>query len=81
MKKDKSRLLLKNYLKPLKKKKLVLDWTKRTRADVQLTIEDMLWDKLPDTKYTPELMQEKCELVYQHVYDSYYGAGLSIIVD
>jgi type I restriction enzyme M protein len=31
---------------------------------------------LPES-YTPELFQEKCELVYQHVYENYYGEGRS----
>jgi hypothetical protein len=60
--------------------KLVLDWKKRTRtrADVQVTIEDILYKKLPEPKYTPEIKQEKTILVYQHVYDSYSGAGQSV---
>ena len=28
--------------------------------------------------YDTDLYQQKCQLVYQHVYDSYYGAGKSI---
>jgi len=36
-------------LETLKEQKLVIDWKKkvRTRADVQLTIEDVLWEGLP----------------------------------
>ena len=48
----------------------------KTRAAVQLTIEQML-DKLP-VVFTSELYQQKCEVVYQHVYDSYYGMGRSL---
>jgi type I restriction enzyme, R subunit len=33
-------------------------------------------DYLPPV-YTPELYQLKCEAVYQHMYDSYYGEGRS----
>lgn len=68
-------------LKVLKQEKLVLDWRKRqqTRADVLFTIETVLDDMLPKT-YTPELYKEKCTVIYQHVYDSYYGAGKSIYV-
>jgi type I restriction enzyme R subunit len=63
-------------LDTLKKEKLVLDWRKKqqSRAAVRLSIEQML-DRLPDL-YTPELYRVKCEVVYQHVYDSYYGQGL-----
>jgi len=63
----------------LKKEKLVLDWRKRqqTRADVLLTIQAILDEELPRT-YTPEIYQQKCDLVYQHFYESYYGAGKSV---
>jgi type I restriction enzyme R subunit len=65
-------------LDTLKAERLVLDWRKRqqTRAGVQVTIRDTLY-KLPDA-YSDELFHQKCELVYQHVYDSYYGAGRGI---
>jgi type I restriction enzyme R subunit len=65
-------------LDTLKAERLVLDWRKRqqTRAAVQLLIEKTL-DKLPDT-YNQMLYYQKCMVVYQHVYDSYYGAYLSI---
>jgi type I restriction enzyme R subunit len=32
---------------------------------------------LPDT-YDQALFQQKCGLLYQHVYDSYFGQGRSI---
>ena len=65
-------------LETLKKEKLVLDWRKKqhSRAAVRLSIEQLL-DRLP-ALYTPELYRQKCELVYQHVYDSYYGQGNGI---
>ena len=67
----------KQLLETLKREKLVLDWKKRqsTRAAVRYTIETVL-DELPRT-YTPDLYQQKCELVYQHVFDSYSGQGQS----
>ncbi|MEE8526079.1 MAG: hypothetical protein V3T72_19245, partial [Thermoanaerobaculia bacterium] len=67
-----------DLLTTLKKEKLVLDWRKRqqSRAQVQVTIEDVLDGALPEP-YTPEIYESKCALVYQHVYDSYYGAGQS----
>ena len=65
-------------LQTLKEAKLVLDWKKkqRTRADVYTTVKTVL-DQLPRA-YTPELYQQKCDTVYQHVYDSYLGEGRSI---
>jgi len=65
-------------LQTLKEAKLVLDWRKkqRTRADVYATVKTVL-DELPRV-YTPELYQQKCDTVYQHVYDSYQGEGKSI---
>ncbi len=65
-------------LQTLKEAKLVLDWRKRqrTRADVYTTVKTIL-DELPRA-YTPELYQQKCDTVYQHVYDSYQGEGRSI---
>ncbi|TWU29647.1 type I restriction endonuclease subunit R [Bythopirellula polymerisocia] len=65
-------------LQTLKEAKLVLDWKKkqRTRADVYTTVRTVL-DQLPRA-YTPELYQQKCDTVYQHVYDSYLGEGRSI---
>ncbi len=68
-----------DLLETLKREKLVLDWRKRqqTRAQVRTTIELMLDRGLPPT-YSPDLYEAKCEAVYQHVYDSYYGQGASI---
>ena len=65
-------------LQTLKEAKLVLDWRKkqRTRADVYTTVKKLL-DELPRA-YTSELYQQKCDSVYQHVYDSYHGEGRSI---
>lgn len=68
----------KDLLETLKREKLSLDWKKRqtTRANVRLAVETIL-DQLPRT-YTPEIYREKCDLVYQHIYDSYYGQGQSL---
>ncbi len=44
-----------------------------TRAAVRYTIETVL-DELP-RRYTPDLYQKKCDVVYQHIFDSYYGQG------
>jgi type I restriction enzyme R subunit len=70
--------IARQLLQTLKQAKLVLDWRKklRTRADVYSTVK-MVLDELPRT-YTPELYQEKCDLVYRHVFDAYQGEGKSI---
>lgn len=67
-------------LETLKKEKLVLDWRKKqeTRAAVMIAIEESL-DTLPE-EYTKEIFDNKCALVYQHVYESYFGSGQSIYV-
>ena len=63
----------------LKQEKLVLDWRKRqqSRAMVRQAIEEVLDEGLPEV-YNPEIFTRKCELLYQHVYDSYFGSGRSI---
>ena len=70
----------KELLETLKKEKLVLDWKKRqtTRAAVRYTVETVL-DRLPRV-YAPQVYEQKCERVYQHVFDSYAGQSSSIYV-
>lgn len=65
-------------LEALKRERLVLDWRKRqqSRAAVRLSVEQIL-DRLPRS-YTPEVYRRKCDVVYQHVYDSYFGQDRSI---
>ena len=60
------------------RKVALLDWRKKqqSRAAVRLTIEEQL-DQLPE-KFAAEVYQQKCDLVYQHVYESYYGGGRSV---
>jgi type I restriction enzyme, R subunit len=71
----------KQLLETLKREKLVLDWKKRqsTRAAVRYTIETML-DELPRT-YTPDLYEQKCQTVYQHIFESYPGQGKSLYAE
>lgn len=68
----------KELLETLKKEKLVLDWRKKqqARAAVRLSIEEIL-DKLPPN-FDKQIYQKKCNVVYQHVYESYYGSGQSL---
>ncbi len=45
---------------------------------MRVAIEEILERQLPEA-YTPEVYQQKCEAVYQHVYESYLErAGVSI---
>lgn len=69
--------IARNLLQTLKQAKLVLDWRKklRTRADVFATVKTVL-DDLPRI-YTPDIYQEKCDLVYRHIFDAYQGEGHS----
>ena len=53
------------------------DPPQQVRASVRVTIETMLDKGLPRA-YTPEVYQEKSDLVYQHVFDNYFGAGRSV---
>ena len=75
---DKVKDVSRTLLNTLKHEKLVLDWRKRqqSRAAVKLTIQRIL-DELPE-RYSPELYEKKCDAVYQHIYDSYFGDGKSV---
>jgi type I restriction enzyme R subunit len=55
---------------------LVLDWRKRqsSRAKVEDAIKDLLDASLPRA-YTPELYQQKCSSVFEHIYESYPQSG------
>ncbi len=61
-----------------REQKLVLDWRKyqRTRADVRLTIEQVL-ERLPQ-RYSQQQYQVACDSVYQYIYDKYYSAERSV---
>ncbi len=65
-------------LSTLKRGKLVLDWRKQqaTRAAVRVTVEETL-DQLPDA-FTRQIYTQKCDAVYQHVFDSYWDDGHSV---
>jgi type I restriction enzyme, R subunit len=76
---DQVKQVARDLLGTLKREKLVLDWRKRqqTRAQVRLTVQQMLDAGLPRT-YTPDLYQQKCDVVYQHIYDAYVDASHNI---
>lgn len=63
----------KELLETLKAERIVLDWRKqqKTRAAVRVAIFDAL-ERLPEP-YTKDLYDQKCEVVYQHVYEAYTG--------
>jgi type I restriction enzyme, R subunit len=69
----------KDLLAKLKTEKLVLAWrTKRTtRAAVQLEIAKMLDTGLPE-KYTIDLYEQKCGVLFQHVLEKYPESGESV---
>ena len=69
----------KELLQKVTKEKFVLDWRKRqqSRAQVRVTIEEVLDKGLPE-KFPPDLYRQKCDVIYQHFYDSYFGEGKSI---
>jgi type I restriction enzyme, R subunit len=62
-----ARLLLKRV-----KQALVIDWRQKAqaRAQVRLAIEDELDEGLPRV-YTPELYQQKCSAIFEHVFESF----------
>ncbi|AKB28930.1 Type I restriction-modification system, restriction subunit R [Methanosarcina siciliae T4/M] len=69
----------KELLTTLKAEKLVLDWRKKQQAvaAVKKEIEDELDRGLPDS-YAVPTYEEKCNTVFQHIYDSYAGDNHSI---
>ncbi len=72
------KLVAKELLDTLKAERLVLDWRKqqKTRAAVRVAIFDAL-EQLPEP-YTNKLYDQKCELVYQHVYEMYLGGSQNL---
>ena len=76
--KEEVKAISKKLLIKLKQERLVLDWrnTQQARAGVKVTINRTL-EILPEC-YTDAMYDQKREVVYQHIYDSYAGAGTSI---
>jgi len=62
----------------LKRGKIVLDWRKEqsTRAAVRVAVEETL-DRLPE-KFTRQIYVQKCDIVYQHVFDCYWDDGHTV---
>ena len=70
--------IARELLEKLKAEKLILDWRKRqqARAAVRLTVEDVL-DALPAT-FTDEAYENKCNVIYEHIFDAYQSKDQSI---
>lgn len=68
---DQVKWVARDLLETLKREKLVLDWRKRqqTRATVLSCIKDIL-DHLPE-KYDKNVYEQKCDTVFQYVFDTY----------
>lgn len=78
---QKVKKVARELLSTLKHGKLVLDWRKRqqSRAAVRLCVEETL-EHLPKS-YTEQQIEEKFDVVYQHIYESYYGEGRSLYAE
>jgi type I restriction enzyme, R subunit len=65
-------------LETLKREKLVIDWRKKqqAKAGVRVTIKNIL-EGLPEI-YNEDIYNQKVQIVYQHIYESYYGSGQSV---
>jgi type I restriction enzyme R subunit len=61
------------------KELLVLNWRQKStaRSQVRLAIEDALDSGLPHA-YTPALYQQKCSVLFEHVYESYPERNVGI---
>jgi type I restriction enzyme R subunit len=66
--------IAKTLLAKLKNEKITLDWRKRqaSRASVKVAIKDEL-EQLPECY--KEIYDQKCKLLYQHVYENYFNPG------
>ncbi len=67
-------------LAKLKIEKFVLDWKRKeeTRADVKITIRDMLYDNLPEPAYSEQDCEDRTQKVYFHIYDNYVDAKVNV---
>lgn len=68
----------KDLLKKIKEK-LVIHWKQKqeAKAALRVSIEEALDEGLPDRTYNRKVFSEKCEAIYQHVFDSYGPEGES----
>jgi type I restriction enzyme R subunit len=61
------------------KQLLVINWRQKSaaRSQLKIAIEDVLDTGLPRV-YSPELYQQKCSAVFEHVYESYPEKDASV---
>jgi len=55
-----------------------LEEKEETRADVKITIRDIIYDKLPDPAYTEPDCEDRAQKVYFHVYDNYVDEKVNV---
>jgi len=67
----------------LKTEKFVLDWKRKeeTRADVKVTIRDILYDNLPEPAYSEKDCEDRTQKVYFHIYDNYVDANVNVYAE
>ena len=77
---DRVKKVAHELLAKLKTEKFVLDWKRKeeTRADVKITIRDMLYDNLPEPAYTDKDCEDRTQKVYFHIYDNYVDANINV---
>ena len=77
---DQVKKVAKELLAKLKNEKLVLDWKKKqeTQADVKITIQEILYDELPEPTYSKEDCEDRTQKVYFHVYDNYVDEKVNV---
>ena len=77
--KEQVKQVAKELLDTLKAERLVFGLAQEATSDVRRFNRQLSRCWISYLKhYAPKVYKEKCALVYQHVYDSYYGAGKSI---
>jgi type I restriction enzyme, R subunit len=77
---DRVKKVAHELLAKLKTEKFVLDWKRKeeTRADVKITIRDMLYDNLPEPAYSEKDCEDRSQKVYFHIYDNYVDANVNV---
>jgi type I restriction enzyme R subunit len=68
-----------DLLGAIKRERLVVDWRKRqqSRAAVRVEVESRL-DRVLPSSFTVDMYKEKCDAVYQHIFESYFDDGTSV---
>ncbi|MGI8632299.1 MAG: type I restriction enzyme endonuclease domain-containing protein, partial [Solirubrobacterales bacterium] len=74
---DQVKLIARKLMSQIEER-LVLDWRRKaeTREAARVLVKDVL-DELPDA-YEPEVWERKTEVVFNHIFASYYDDGTSV---